>query len=413
MRMFIYELKKIWNWRIIALIVAMGALTWFAFLSDALDAYDSLGKHGIYGSYQTEMFALYGTTLEPEELAEYDISGKKAALVSEMDEIILKEPVFAENSIYSFMEYEDFLSKGIPGGLSEAETQAIENTLFEMQHKLDLGSEEQTLEEWYASPLISFQSLENLEYHYMKYEPRLRSHVDHDERPVVVNAAKKLLEMRNANLIRYDLCREFSLYVAIVGVVVIVATILLISPLLISDRMGKMNLLQYPTIVGRRIFPLQFATTIVSTLVLSILLIGAAYLPFLAAGASAYWEAPIMSYTGMNIQLYNITFGQYALILAGMVVVLSIATACFVFLLARFSGNIVTMLIKMVPAAIAVAGLAVISINMALSDTNLVFTTVFQGSFRAPEVIVCGVLALAALIATAIVIAREKYADVV
>lgn len=413
MRIFIYELKKMWNWRILALILSMGVLMWFAFLSDALDSYDSLGKHGIYGSYQNEMFALYGATLEPEELAEYDIPGKKAALISEMDEIIAKENIFADNNIYSFMEYEQFRHRGISEDLSKAELEAAYNTLYEMERKLDFGSEEQTLEEWYASPLISFQNLENLEYTYVKYEPGLRSYVDHDERPVVVNAAEKLLKMRNANLIRYDLCMEFSLYAAAVGVAVIVATILLIAPLLINDRMGKLNLLQYPTIVGRSIFPIQFAATMVSTLALSILLIGAAYLPFLAAGASSYWDAPIMSYTVRNIQLYNITFGEYALILAGMVVALSISTACFVFLLARFSGNIVTMMIKVVPVGIAIAGLAVLSINMALSNNNIVFTTIFQGRFHAPEVIVCGFLAVVGMVAAVIIIAREKYADVV
>lgn len=60
MRILLYELKKLWNWRILALIAVIGALTWFAFLSEALRSYDSLTTHGIYGSYQNEMFTLYG-----------------------------------------------------------------------------------------------------------------------------------------------------------------------------------------------------------------------------------------------------------------------------------------------------------------------------------------------------------------
>ena len=112
MRIFAYELNKLWNWRILALIVVFGMLIWFAFLSEALRSYDSLTTHGIYGSYQNEMFKLYGDTLEPEELADYDIPGKKAALISEMDEMISNETIFIENNIYSYAEYEEFVNNG-------------------------------------------------------------------------------------------------------------------------------------------------------------------------------------------------------------------------------------------------------------------------------------------------------------
>jgi hypothetical protein len=80
----------------------MGVLTWFAFLNEALRSYDSLTTHGNYGSYQNEMFALFSDTLEPEELIDYDIPGKKVAIISEMDKIISKDSIFTENNIYSY-----------------------------------------------------------------------------------------------------------------------------------------------------------------------------------------------------------------------------------------------------------------------------------------------------------------------
>lgn len=55
MRILLYELKKLWNWRVLALIAAIGALTWFAFLSEALRSYDSLTTYGIYGSFSIKM----------------------------------------------------------------------------------------------------------------------------------------------------------------------------------------------------------------------------------------------------------------------------------------------------------------------------------------------------------------------
>ncbi|MFC4305302.1 hypothetical protein [Cohnella boryungensis] len=411
MRIFAYELKKLWNWRILALIVAMSALTWFAFLSEALRSYDSLTTHGIYGSYQNEMFALYGDTLEPEELADYDIPGKRVALISEMDEIISNETIFTENNIYSYAQYEEFVENGYSSDLSKEEQEIFSDTLFTMQSKLNYSNSAQTLDEWYASPLIRIQTLEALERTYVDYEASLRSYIDNDSRPVVVRAAEKLLQMHNANLIHYDLSGQFSLYAAVVGVFTVVAIIIFIAPLLTTDRMRKLNLMQYSSTIGRRIFKLQFAATIVSTLALSILLIAAAYIPFLASGAGNYWDAHIMSLTSGQMQLYNITFGQYVLILAGMILALSVGTACFAFILARFSANIVMMMIKAVPVGVAVAGIAVLSVNMALSYNNIVFSNIYRGRFDVPEVIVCGFVAVVGMIAAVVVTIRERYVD--
>ncbi|CAI6083847.1 hypothetical protein PAECIP112173_04092 [Paenibacillus sp. JJ-100] len=412
MRIFVCELKKLWNWRILALIAAIATLTWFAFLSEALRSYDSLTTHGIYGSYQNEMFALYGDTLEPEELADYDIPGKKVALISKMDEIISNETIFTENNIYSYADYEVFADNGYSSDLSEEEKEIFNDTISTMQSKLDFSNSTQTLDEWYASPLIRLQTLKALERTYNDYEASLRSYIDHDSRPVVVHTAEKLMQMRNANLIRYDLDMEFSLYTAVVGVFTVVSVIILIAPLLTTDRMRKVNLMQYSSTIGRTIFRLQFAATIVSALVLSILLIVAAYIPFLAAGAGNYWDSHIMSLNSWGMQLYNITFGQYTLILAGMIITLSVGTACFAFILARFSANIVMMLIKAVPVGVAVAGIAVLSVNKALSDNNIVFNTIFHGRFNVPEVILCGFVAVVGLIVAVIISIREKRIDV-
>ncbi|RKN80613.1 hypothetical protein D7M11_19210 [Paenibacillus ginsengarvi] len=409
--MFAYELKKLWNLRVLALFAALAVLTWFAFLSEALSSYDSLTTHGIYGSYQKEMFERYGGTLEPEELADYDIPGKKAAIFSELDAIIAGETIFAEHHIRNYAEFQAFADTDF-SSLNETERKSFYDTTSQMRNKLDRSSSTQTLDEWYASPLMRLQTLAVLERTYVDYESSLRSYIDRDSRPVVVRTAENILHMRNANLVRYDLCREFSLYAAVVGVFSAVAVIVLVAPLLTTDRMQKVNLIQYSSAVGRRILGVQLAATAVSALVLSFLLIVAAYTPFLLAGASDYWNAPILSFTSGHMQLYNITFGQYAFLLAGMIVVLSVGAGCFAFILARFSTNVVTMLIKTVPVGIAVAGIGALSVNMALSYNNVVFSAIFRGKWDAPEVLLCAFVAAAGMIGASVVVRREKGADV-
>ena len=70
------------------------------------------------------------------------------------------------------------------------------------------------------------------------------------------------------------------------------------------------------------------------------------------------------------------------------------------------------MLIKAVPVGVAVAGISVISINMALADNNIIFGTIFHGRFDAPEVILCGFVAVVGLVVGIIISIREKHVDV-
>lgn len=414
MRMIAYELKKLWNWRILALIAAMGLLTWFAIFKEFIEGYESLTTFGIYGAYQTEMFELYGETLEPEELEDYDIPGKKAAILSELDDIITKEPIFAENEIYNYEQFVQFEENSFTQNLSKEEEKKLSETLSEMKNKLDFGDRAQTLNEWFSSPLMRLHSIESLELTYIHYKDYVYKYYhNEDTSPIVANTLEKLVNMRNANLIQYHLSEEFSAYAMVVGIFAVIAIIIFIAPLLTNDRMWKIILLHYSSRTGRDILNYQFAAILLSASVLTIMIIVITFIPFLASGAYDYWNARMMGIVDFGVQLYNITFGQYVLLLAGMIFAVSVGTACFTFILARFSENIIIMLIKSVPVGIALASLLGISTYMALSDRNIVFNAIFRGKIHVPEVILSGFIAFIGVVMAVLILKREKRVDVV
>jgi hypothetical protein len=418
MRIFLCELKKLWNLRIIAVIAALGVLVWFAVLADWISGYDSLTTHGGYGKYQTEMFDLYGDTLSPAELADYDIPGKIAEAHAEADAIIAAEPIFEKYGISDFEEYlenrddttvvviDNVAVMTMRNGkmLSEDEYYALDALLT--------GGEGATIDEWYESPAMRANSLNSLQIRYAEYynDDNLDFVVQNDLRPVVVRAAEKIKRMDNANLIREDLCEGFSSYAAVVGVFAILAVMFFVAPLVANDRIRKLHLLQYSSAVGRKIFRLQFAATAVSAAVLSLVIIAAGYAPYLSA-AWEYRNAHIMAYDVFGMWLYNITFGQYLLILAAMSLAVSIGAACLMFVLARFSSNIVTLMIKAVPVCAACAAVCGIAIYYALSFNNVIFNYGFRGRVDAPEAIVCGAVLIIGVIAAVIVMVREKRVD--
>lgn len=290
-------------------------------------------------------------------------------------------------------------------------TQFLESA-GDMQDRLSLRQDGQTLDEFYASPQIQMQTLEALESAYAEYGPTLQMIIARDERPVVVEAAAQILKRHNDSLIRVDLCATVSMYAATVGVFSITTTLLLTGVPLSRDRARNIHLIQYSSRTGRRILIVQGAAILASGCAVSLLSIVIGSLPLIAAGMGDYAHASIQSFTYFEMGLYDVTFGRYALILAGMIVLLCAASAGFAFILAKFSANLMTMLIKLVPTGIALSGLAVLALIRAFSYNNLLFSAVLRGRVAMPEPILCAVLAGIGLVGALWVALREKKADV-
>jgi hypothetical protein len=94
--------------------------------------------------------------------------------------------------------------------------------------------------------------------------------------------------------------------------------------------------------------------------------------------------------------------------LAGMILLLGTSAGCFVFVLARFSTNVMTLLVKTVPAGVGITAIAMLSIHMSFSNNNYMFNSVFKGNVTAPEMIVCSIAAVTGMIISTLVAMREK-----
>jgi hypothetical protein len=337
------------------------------------------------------MFRLYGNTLEPEELVDFDFPGKIAAVEAELDTIITVEPIFAKYGITNFEEYTYWMN-----------TARVDDTVQEdwliMRSALNDGND---------SPEIRKQYLRRLKEKYTDYSIWLETIIQHDSRPVVVRAAETLLATGNSSLINEYLTGQFSTYAATAGFFIVIVVIIFVMPLVAIDRSGKINYLQYSSAVGRKIMRFQFSATITGAFILSAVLTALSFAPFLAL-AGGYWNTSIMVNSIQGVWLYNITFGQYVFILAGMIIASCAGAACVAFILSRFSVNLTAVMVKAIPAGVAFAAAAATAVSMALSANNIVFTQVFQGRINAPEVIVCGVIGVVGVMAATVVAVREK-----
>jgi hypothetical protein len=209
----------------------------------------------------------------------------------------------------------------------------------------------------------------------------------------------------------YYVPERLSHYSKMLTVACVVCTVILVSPLVATDRARKVYLLQYSSSYGRRILRTQFAAAMLSAFAMSLVFTALCGAVYAQLGTQMFWDASIVSFWGMAFYMYDITYGQYAGLMAAMPVAFSVAAASAAFVISRFSDNYVKLLNKAVPFGLAVAAIVSAAVGEALSSKNLIFALLFR-RLPAPEVWVCAILLVAGAGAGIRVVWRERKVDV-
>jgi hypothetical protein len=194
-------------------------------------------------------------------------------------------------------------------------------------------------------------------------------------------------------------------YAKTLVVLVILTTLLCLSPLLTTDRMRKVYLLQYTSKQGRGIVSKQLAAILLSSIVLTtalLLVFGAVYA---TNGTQIFWNNYVSSFYSFYITTIRLTFGQYVCVLVFMMYLVGAALSAFVFILSRFSPNYIALIAGLIPVFVAGAMLC-----------NKLFTAPlnnFDSGMALFEPVVCAVALVSGVIAAVGVVRREMKIDIV
>jgi len=352
MRMILLEMKKIWNWKILGAIALVCASFYFMFMSYYINYYKS-GNHPqaeiVY--YAEELARLYGTTITPEELSAY-IAEEREKLASQ-----------AENAHSRF-----FLE-----------------TLEHMEEVFDTKP-------MYIGWNDSFwEGLNERE------QARYTEIVQNNEHHSVFSY------WTHSNT------EDYAVYFA---VMLMLAVLILVSPFPLSDRHANIHHLQYSAKLGRKIMHRQLAATLLSAFMLTTLLILIFGGVYSVNSTYLFWNANINSglNTG-NYSVFSMTYGQWVMAMIAMMYILALGISMFAFVLSRFSRNMITLIMKLIPLFAATAYLCMAVFNYSFSMLyNALYNLV---RVFGTEAIVCGVVMLIGFTTATFVVRREKRVDVI
>jgi hypothetical protein len=136
------------------------------------------------------------------------------------------------------------------------------------------------------------------------------------------------------------------------------SVLILVSFLITHDRACKVNLLQYTSKQGRGMLKKQFAAVIISAVFITTILTLIFGGIFSLNETFAFWNSNINSFLSYPYHWLSITYGQYCLLLIAVNYLISAGAAAFAFLLSRFSGSMIRLLLKITPFFIAASMLS-------------------------------------------------------
>jgi len=340
MRIIVCEIKKIWSIKTLAIIAVLSAL-YFTLISGYLSSYPRGYPRGIwfwdvdFGHHLTEN---YGATLEQDDFDDF-FESYFDIIYHEINSFIESRPIFFEAGIFDIWGYwdtRDFVWTHYDT-LSEREINLWYAVYSEMESSLP------------NRRMQNFFDLINM------YEHRWVADINYfiEHTPVSDREAQRLREIRDSGemlsiMPSYTMFLT-STYGRYLSVLVILVTLILNSPIITTDRANRVNWLQYSSKQGRHILKKQFIAILISAIGMTTIILAVFSWIFSSTETYVFWNNGINSFLNFPYYWLPITYGQYVLLIVGIIYLLSIGTAAFAFVLSRLSHSMIRLIFKIIP----------------------------------------------------------------
>lgn len=386
-------MKKIWNVKLLLIITLLCALFYSIFMEFNIEYFPNGHSITEEVEYSIEMTQRYGPTLEADEYSEF-IMKTREELISGAESYIKSDPVFEAAQIYDYSDYAKMREKEL-GSVTQKESDA--NMLLFGEDCNYVGAK--------------LQALDNIEDRYNNY-PKYRlgsliTETTSEKELARLNEIQETEEYRNImDGYVYDNTVTYSIYLAILAVL---SVLVLVSPLIVTDRARNVHLLQYTAKHGRRILNKQLIGVILSAFLLTtalLLIFGAVYSE---NGTWPFWDNGLTSFLN-EIFWFDITYGQYIIIYIVLLYILCLGAAAIAFMLSRFSQNLITLILKLIPTFAVLGALCFSVFYYTYNLSNILYK--WTGVVGI-EPISCGLVLIAALAASLYIVRRENKVDVI
>lgn len=366
------ELRKIWQPNIVVALVVLGVLYYLLFLNFYITRFNNGPSAQSQFDITVGWMERYGPTMEPEERAQVD--EQLASELATFNTMVADLPEAAEAGIVDYESFMSFSDEMFAASRNTGNDETVQKG-WELERKIM-----DSTNAWQLQELRSLmQAYDSRRDHPLSQDATNFSRYSPDEQARIRELEDPAREQGYLSMYLQETTTYYGKYVA---VWVALSVILLLSPVFVRDRLHRVRALQWASRSGRRVVRRQFAAGMLSALALTVVNVTLYSLVFVAQGALKLADTPLYSFAHSRSTWFDGTYGQYLLVLVGLVVALGLACGALALFLSRFSTTYVGMLLKATPLFVAIGAL----FGSWLLDSPLYFRELVAGTgFRVPH----------------------------
>ena len=331
--MFAAEMKKIWTFRTVLVIIIFSVLFFFSFLYQWIKPFQWEGDSlNVRLEILSDWITHYGNTIDQAEFEKIEDSYNN--ILYQAWSVIGENGYFEENGVEDYGDYLDYEQKAING---------YEGYNYSVYSKMRSLLEENT-----GYSCIWFQEYENMMQKYREYGEE------------------------KSSILPFEVFVYTGNYLMYLAIWCLVCVFFIAAPVMVNDRENNIVAAQYSSRIGKKAYRMQYACTMFSAFIVVSFITVIGILAWGTTGVFMFEGAGMSSFLNTEVFAVSVTYGKYIVLFIIMVYLLALGVSGILFSLSAHSPNMTSMLLKAIPA-LAGGILIVLLIQNAFAESNLIY----------------------------------------
>lgn len=348
------EMKKIWRPGMVLALLFLGFVYDTLFLSYYIREWPLDQEDTGMVEVCRDLVRAYGTDLSEEEFMEFEAA--IPILHKTADRYISESSYGKKHGLRTYEQYAAFCKKAVEEAAQQGTfADQEENYADAMRmHSYLLSEETGRIEgRLYAASLLQQTYRSKSEYNKDLWENSgdgySQKELEH------IKTAYYGADQMWQNILPPGLPQVAGRFAGYLLIFICICVCLLLSPLLVRDRISRMQPLQYSSRRGRNIYYCQSAAVMLSAFLVTTAGLAIYGGLFLGHGTSVFFPCRMYSFTMTQFCWPDWTHGTWCLMLLVLCYLTAFGTAGIVFFLSQGSRNYISMLLRVIPLAAALA----------------------------------------------------------
>ncbi|MFD1138180.1 hypothetical protein [Paenibacillus urinalis] len=328
MKLIGYELRKIFNPKVLIFLALFHVIFYFLFLEFSFKYFPNGRPDGDMHQVTIQMLGQYGDHMDTEEFE--DFKQQLTDLEQKADELIKSDPYFKEYRVNSYEEYKQKSGEGILPF-------EVDRYFYDHEEHGDMiweiAARERLIEQYESKNTAALMDLNDAQLEKVEqYEQ----------------------EGTFTSLFSDELMQDYTILLGYLQILVLVSSMFLLIPLYIKDRSNGVIYLQYSSKTGRKHFLIKWLTAILAVTLLYAIQLSAFFMFYSDEIKSVFYPISINSYfnSWLGPYWYDLSFMEFILITMGLLYVLLLLFTTLTAMISSLARNYVAIIAALVPCVI-------------------------------------------------------------